>query len=499
MGLKTKLNTILLVNNPPEHNNTDNSVGRLAYNSLIEDIESNYHHDNRIILLRYSFDSDRKKRIFTISTLEEDSIPGYGYFEEKKNFGNVRFTEMNFLGLIFSYINSHYQSERSILITWGHGYGFGIYKDFSNRTDFKLVPTYQVPTYAYIEKAKLTKPNKAGLFANNNTGQNDDNDIEIKKHEEDYDKSDVLSIFELAKALQMGYQEIQADFKLDLILFMNCEMMRLDTIYDLSFYAKHIVGPETPISWIGYNYAAFLKCIHQNIDSLNDDGKWKEICKNVIDNFKGAYDEFQIKYPKNKYSYLEQGARSVIAAIETKNINEVYREFNNILYTSFTDAYLNEVWLNVIKLLKDENLDASNSWNINANSPDNDRNSFCYNLHNFDFINLLCSLLEHLNIDSPIRASLISLIQTAQKSVFLIKKYDYAENGQPSEIDILKSSFSGISINLMRDLFELEADPYFKDFSMLAADDRGKFVRYSFWPEFLATLYKIKQSSLQKN
>ncbi len=486
MCLKTKLTTILLVNNPPEHN--EESLGQLAYNSLIQDIESNYHEDNRIILLRYSFDSDQKKRNFTISTLEEDSKPGYGYFVELKNFGNVKFTEMNFLGLIFSYINTLYKSERSILITWGHGYGFGIYKDFSNRSDFKLVPTYQVPTYAYIEKAKPVKTNKAGVMFIKNTEDNSN----TRKPEEDFDKSDVLSIFELSKALQMGYQEKQPDFKFDLILFMNCEMMRLDTIYDMSFCAKYIVGPETPISWIGYNYDAFFKFIHQNINSLNTEEKWKEICKNVIDNFKEAYNEFEISHENVKYidSYLKQGARSVIAAIETKDIPEIYKAFNNILYTSFTDIYLNEVWLKAIELLWDDNLDASNSWNMDANEPDNDTNRFCYNLHNFDFINFLYSLLEHLNIDSPLRASLVSVIQTTKRSIFQIKKYDYSENGQQSEIDTLKSSFSGISINLMRNLNELEADPYFKDFSMIAADDRGKFARYSFWPEFLAMLYK---------
>ena len=123
---------------------------------------------------------------------------------------------------------------------------------------------------------------------------------------------------------------------------------------------------------------------------------WEGNFFDVIDSFKEAYNEFEIKQQNAKYTdfYLKQGARSVIAAIETKGIPEIYSAFNNILYTSFTDIYLNEVWLKAIELLGDDNLDASNSWNMDANEPDNDTNRFCYNLHNFDFINFLYSFMS---------------------------------------------------------------------------------------------------------
>lgn len=461
--VKTKLNTILLINNPQEFD--DKSTSAKAYKNLEEDLVRNYNNQNRILILRYSLDETQTIRSLRLFSLEKNS-KGEKEITFVFDYGNIKFTEPAFLGLVFYYIQDVFPSDHTILMTWGHGYGVGLFKDSSY-----VIPIidndYSLADYEFVYQSRnKNQRSRTGL-----AGSSPEN-IFMKT-----DLSDMLTNAELNEAILMGYRTVNENNKIDMMIFMNCDMMRFDTVYDLANSTKYIVAPQTPISWSGYNYNEFLKIVNKYIDALDKDSTWKIFCNNLTSKFKS-------KYTGKK---AIEANRVCIAAVETEKVNKTFDLFNLILFGSLRDPEIMEKWLNVILTLDDENLDTSNAWCIDANKP-RKTDSF-FSLKNFDLQNLVSSLISEFKDRDEMKTSFEELSMGIEELVITFKPCKLRGS--------VKNNFKGISITLPRTLDELESHIFFKDYNMVGTNNRDAFAFCNIWAEFLTTLYKFREFNEQ--
>jgi hypothetical protein len=108
-----------------------------------------------------------------------------------------------------------------------------------------------------------------------------------KGHTTDDTSNDTATVDSLANALERtGFCK---DNKLDLLVFDQCLMGQIDTIYAMAPYAKAMVASEDVIPWHGINHAEPLHALVEN-PSMDE----KQLAKMIVDDYKIYYER---KYP----------------------------------------------------------------------------------------------------------------------------------------------------------------------------------------------------------
>ncbi|HMU08700.1 MAG TPA: clostripain-related cysteine peptidase [Ferruginibacter sp.] len=460
-----KLNIIFLINNPSDRE--DDPIVTEAYEHLKRGLQKGFHDDHRILILRYSLDEKAKNRRLRLLELTPDGELMEQTISNQQDFGNVKFTEPIFLGLLFQYIRTVYISSHTILITWGHGFGVGLFKNrsFSFNTEKLFAADYTF--------------NKRHLFDSIASSSQDDPESNFDMGR--VDLTDMLTNTELNDALKISYRSNNPDDpnnKIDLLLFMNCDMMRLDTVYDLAMSIKYIVGPQTPISFIGYNYAALLEFINTNINYLHNETTWVNLCQNITEEFKNAY----ISFDDIQKEYVN---RTVISAIDTKKFDQIFETLNRLLLDIISSDDLRRAFLDVAGELSKKD-DTSNSWGNDPESPIPSERGFCFDLCNFDLLYILERFSEKVPAKKfPATVKLITELLLLISSAIISLK--------PGEGEFRKN-FRGLSVTMPTDIDELESHPFFKIYNMVGTNDRDAFAYLSFWPDFLSLIYKIPAS-----
>ena len=464
--MNNKVNAIFLVNLPGPTN--DHNFHKLAYDILEDILCENYHEYYNIILIRYALcskenDAEQKRALQLFIVREEKKL------EELINFGNIKFTEPNFLGILFCYINSRFHSEETVLFVWGHGYGVGIFKDFNkllllNSDNKFLAKDFFVPISSPFLFSKKTR----NLLSASDSGKNQVDPTPIN----DNDISDMLTITELNDSLRIGFREVFNGHKIKMLVFMNCDMMRFDNLYDLSFSADYIVGPQTPISWWGYDYCEFFNYLQT---APKSDFFWDNACKNLTENMHHVKVDEEFK----DFVFLE---RTVIAAINSLFARELFSILNQLLMSVISDINSIEQWLILFNrpetsVLNDDFNDTSNSWAYNKNQLEFPSAKF--DLRNFDFINLFRAF--NLKISNPgiLKDACEKLICLAEKKLVVCS---YKGSNYPQ--------LNGFSITYPRNIIELIQHPFFHSFMMPGSPTSDSFASESFWPEFVALMNK---------
>src|SRR6266542_1097536 len=98
--------------------------------------------------------------------------------------------------------------------------------------------------------------------------------------------TDMLMIKELRNAIEGSFENVQ------MLVMMNCWMQSIETNYELKGCVDVLVGPETSIDWLGYNYISIVE-------------KLREDSKNLVpvnELYLNGLAEFIIQQTKNMYS-----------------------------------------------------------------------------------------------------------------------------------------------------------------------------------------------------
>lgn len=460
--MNKKLNVIFLINIPAA--NESFNVHQAAYQKLETILLESYSECYNIILIRYSYSVSEEKRslkLLIVTKSEEVS-----YLEEILDFGNLKFTEANFLGLLFSYIKSVYKSNNTILFIWGHGYGVGVFKDFNKflnlQQDNKMLAlNFRTP---FSSPFLINKPtNKPDLNKPDDILALDDEDI-----------SDMLSTSELNGALKIGFLNTIGGKKIDLLVFINCDMMRFDNIYDLSLSANYIVGPETPISWWGYDYKAFLKYINDNYQT-HGENFWEGACVNLTTNITNvtADENYKDSLLLNKI---------VVSAVACNNAEELHIQLNKFLLSLISDKKNIDTWTSLFN--KNQNgeggftdeEDTSNSWAYDDGFIKFESAKF--DLRNFDLLAMFQKFEKELSENSVIKNECTEIIKKLRSLIF--SKSNTGAN----------PNFSGISITFPRSTDELMLHPFFHGYMMPGSKNSDVFAYESYWPEFVGVVNK---------
>jgi len=255
--------------------------------------------------------------------------------------------------------------------------------------------------------------------------------------------------------------------------------MRFDTIYDLAASVKYIVGPETPISFVGYNYIELFDFINSKIDQLDEEDTWRDMCNNLTSKFMDAYN-FQDADQK-KFA-----GRTFITAVETCSIRNISAQLNELLLLIISNRELRQKFIPAIDSIKFSD-DTSNSWGDAPNNTDQETRGFCFDLKNFDLIDIFQRFLSLLDTSESIKAAELtsSLITMLKDAIISIK---------PIVKDEFQKKFNGISITMPCTLEQMGEHPFFKDFNIIGSKDSDLFAYENYWSDFLPLLLKNRDA-----
>lgn len=174
----------------------------------------------RVFVLRNTYDYfDNEKTHVRLWEIQSETprlkrvlpknLKGKGTDDNPDSFGNMNFGDAKNLRKILKLIRNAVGDSKILLFTWDHGCAFGIFN--SEELYGKNLP-----------------PIKSGPT------------------------TDMLMVSELANAIRFGLG------KVEMLIMMNCWMQSIETNTQLRECVEVLIGAETKLDWIGYNYIELI-------------------------------------------------------------------------------------------------------------------------------------------------------------------------------------------------------------------------------------------------
>jgi hypothetical protein len=205
--------------------------------------------------------------------------------------------------------------ENRVFVGWGHAMGYSLF--------FKIQPGDQFKNFSFLnnktfqdlfentnEKLKVTKAIFPILQESNIEK------MEFGNASSSFDstsKVSALTINELSKAIQ------RTGVKFDLMIFDNCFLQNVDTLYTLKDLSNYIVAPQTGFAWRGYDYSSLNK-----LNAKVGDQFCTTFCED-------SFLELQ-KKPSNEYSNDFTWEKIAFSWIRTSDANELFLNIGRIIY-----------------------------------------------------------------------------------------------------------------------------------------------------------------------
>jgi len=267
--------TTTVVNKPNPDEDNDDDV-KAAFNQLESDILKVTVSDNfNLVTIKNVVkivDNIVISDTTYVSLLVFDDIEKKNRQETLNEFSIENFDQKSEdIKVVFRYIDENYPADKTLLITWDHGSGFGIFKKFLSDkleqekklslTSKKYVHVKNVSNgLAVVKNRKLVR--QASFFKSANsfaaTASNAENTAGAN--------FDILSDDKLADAITNGFKSGYVEA---LIMF-NCDMQNMHTCYALRNCVKYLVAPEGVIAAPGYDYVSIIDFIGKNKDLAID-------------------------------------------------------------------------------------------------------------------------------------------------------------------------------------------------------------------------------------
>lgn len=273
---------------------SDNYTRKYA-NELFGILASTHYSEEVCVLVLYGSLQTYKSEAVSIQVILKELINQD--LKDVKSYGYIDMGDDKKLGPIFSDIKDNYPSDRTLLFTWDHGSGFGIFnttplerntiKQGLNLPEQDSTPTDICDTGT---EKRVTFPEdnyQLSIIASqlleevHTRGLKGMNDIEKKKV-----KTSMLTNDELRNIIKHHSE----NNKVDLLIMMNCMMQMIETGYALHDAVEYLVAPETCIFWAGYNYKAIINklCAEPEIET-------EIIARYAIDTIKPYYESTTFK------------------------------------------------------------------------------------------------------------------------------------------------------------------------------------------------------------
>lgn len=296
-------------------------------NSFIDELKKSPHKEHvRIFILRNTYYyTDVKNMNAVLSELVYDDVQKKKELDPVKEYGKINLGDPGVLADVFQFVTTRVVVEtRFMLITWDHGYSFGIF----NGTVDKKVFDFE----RNENKAHLTITNLEGGMKKINEDRTFDKSIEsaieeFKNNNSDNeefvgysnqllrelakaDDTDMLTPEEIGKALKASFSR-----KIDILLMMNCWMQSVDTCYALEDTVQTLIAAESTMDFIGYDYIDFINelCINPAISN-------KDLSSKIIRRIKGKYKKMETEIAFNEIA---------VSAIDLSNVDQLKKVIDN--------------------------------------------------------------------------------------------------------------------------------------------------------------------------
>ncbi len=295
--------------------------------SLIDELKQSAHKDHvRVFILRNTYRyTDVKTMNAILSELVYNDVRGKKELILTKEYGKINLGDPGTLADIFQFVNNTVaEKTRFMLITWDHGYSFGIFNAAIDKEVFDFERNNN--------KAHLTITNLEGGMKKINENRTSDKSIEstieeFKKNNSPNeelsgysnellrelattDDTDMLTPEEIAIALKSSFSK-----KIDVLIMMNCWMQSVDTCYALENTVQNLVAAESTMDFIGYDYIDFINELCKNPAISN-----KDLSSKIIRRIKDKYKKMRTEIAFNEIA---------VSAIDLSDVGQLKKIVDN--------------------------------------------------------------------------------------------------------------------------------------------------------------------------
>ena len=232
---------------------------------------------------------------------------------------------------IFAKVREDYPSERFLLFTWDHGFGFGIFKANPLERRFPDTNPFGGRTFGNDSNRFVPAAQNTNDFVviNNNYALQGQGPVnrdfrQVRGVQKRNVKTSMLTNDELRNTIKY----YTAAPKVDLLVMMNCGMQMIETGYALHDVVEYLVAPETCIFWAGYDYGKIINklCTSPDIDT-------DALGVFVLDTIKPYYEK------KGSGKYFKDLVVSLVKPPVSSKIKSVIDEIAKHLEDSLTDSF----------------------------------------------------------------------------------------------------------------------------------------------------------------
>lgn len=297
-------------------------------NKLIGELLKTRDSDNvRIFILRNTYQYTNEKDMSAIlSEVTYNNTINAKELSLKKEYGKINLGDSNVLAGIFTTVKQIVAEEtRFMIVTWDHGYSFGIFSGLIDNTVFDFeknsVNQHNIVTNLKSCLIKVNKERQSDIsldYAIEQFKTNNKNNAEFAGYSNDLlkdlalsDDTDMLTPEEINRALKLSFTK-----KVDILIMMNCWMQSVDTCYAIADTVDNIIAAESTIDFIGYDYIDFIDhlCIHPEETNKN-------ISERIIKGIKPKYKRMNTEIAFNEIA---------VSAINPQNIKSLKLTIDNI-------------------------------------------------------------------------------------------------------------------------------------------------------------------------
>lgn len=356
---------------------------------------------------------------------------------------------------IFAKIREDFPSERFLLFTWDHGFGFGIFKSnplerrfpganpfgggFLGNNGNQFAPATQNANEFFVVNNNYSIETPISVTRDFSQARGI-----IKKNI----KTSMLTNDELRNTIKYH----SAAPKVDLLVMMNCGMQMIETGYALHDAVNYLVAPETCIFWAGYDYEKIINTLCTNPDIETED-----LGVFVLDTIQPYYEK------KGSGKYFKDLVVSLITppgSLKVKSeIDEIAKRLENSLDESFQQ----------IKELRKRCEDLTQKYV--AGDP----------YHYVDFLNCIAT------ISSQVKGLNIIRLEKAMKQ-YVIHMISGENHSKPSIHDGI-GKVNGFTIYFPTSAYEADSDFYYEWFYK-AGNQETLFASDCYWKNFLQAYFR---------
>jgi hypothetical protein len=301
-------------------------------NLLLQELSATNHAEHlRIFILRNTYRYNNEENMNAIlSELIYNEVRQKKELHLVNDFGKINLGDPDTLSEIFDFVkNSTGEETRFLLVTWDHGYTFGIFNGTINKSvfDFELNSNKKhiaiTNLKGAVKRLREERDQNKSLdtvieefkFNNRSDEKSIEYSDELLKDLALSDDTDMLTPEEIAQALKKSFTK-----KIDVLIMMNCWMQSVDTCYALQDTVEILVAAESTMDFIGYDYIDFINEICSDSKITNT-----HLSSRVISQIRSKYKKLNTEIAFNEI------AVSAINLSEVTMLKNMMDNFSNSL------------------------------------------------------------------------------------------------------------------------------------------------------------------------